>query len=204
MCEGERDGARRGSHAELVDLTKTQGATDASIIPSREIVLKDELAALCVEPRCPNYGLAASCPPHVAGPAGFQELVARHPWALVFKIDVPSKLLLSPEVVELMCLVHDLGTTVERRALELGLGEANAFGGGSCKTLFCHEEPDCAVVDRHEECRHPDRSRPSMSGFGVDTTALLRSAGWTLNRVEPGKEPAPDSQGTVCGLVLLG
>lgn len=204
MCGADTEGARRGSQTQLVDLAKTEGATDVAIIPSREIVLKDSLAALCVEPRCPNYGLASSCPPHVGGPAGFRALVARHPQALVFKIDVPSELLLSPEVVELMRLVHHIGTSVERRALALGFGDASAFGGGSCKTLFCGEEPDCAVVDRRQECRHPDRARPSMSGFGVDTTALLRSAGWTLHRLDPGAAQAPDSQGTVCGVVLLG
>jgi predicted metal-binding protein len=193
-----------GVAGELLDLARYLGASEAAIIDSAEIVLKDSLAALCVEPRCPNYGLAASCPPHVSGPAGFRELVGQHPHALVYKIDVDSELLLSPEVADLMRLIHEIGTSVERRARDLGYARASAFGGGSCKNLFCGEEPDCRVVDRGGDCRHPDLARPSMSGFGVDTTALLRSAGQILRRVDPGAEPSTDAIGTVCGVVLLG
>ncbi len=196
---------------ELLDLARYLGASEAAIIDSAEIVLKDSLAALCFEPRCPNYGLAASCPPHVSGPAGFAKLMVSHPQALVYKIDVDAEVLLSPEVADLMRLIHEIGTSVERRALDLGYARASAYGGGSCKNLFCGEEPDCRVVDQGGACRHPDLARPSMSGFGVDTTALLRSAGQTLRRVNPGAEPAipdaepsTDAMGTVCGVVLLG
>ncbi len=189
---------------ELLTLARTLGASEAAIIDSAEIVLKDSLAALCVEPRCPNYGLASSCPPHVSGPTGFGELIAHHPHALVYKIEVDADVLLSPEVADLMRLIHEIGTSVERRALDLAYARASAFGGGSCKNLFCGEEPDCRVVDRGGDCRHPDLARPSMSGFGVDTTALMRSAGWILQRVDPGAKPPTNAMGTVCGLVLLG
>ena len=44
------------------------GATGSTIISSKEIQVKDNLAALCNgEYACPNYGLAASCPPYVEG-----------------------------------------------------------------------------------------------------------------------------------------
>jgi predicted metal-binding protein len=195
-------GAPRGAD-ELLALARHEGATGAALIPSRELVVRDDLAALCAEPRCPNYGTAASCPPHVAGPAGFRELVRCHPLALVYKIDVPAEVLLSPEVVELMRLVHGIGTAVERRASELGYAGARAFGGGSCKQLFCGEEPDCRVVAHGGDCRFPDQARPSLSGFGVDTTAMLRAAGWTLRRVDPGAASDADATGTVCGLVLF-
>lgn len=188
---------------ELLALARSLGATEAAIIDSREIVLKDSLAALCVEPRCHNYGLASSCPPHVTGPAGFRRLITQHAQALVYKIDVLSDVLLSPEVAELMIMIHEIGTSVERHARDLGYARASAFGGGSCKKLFCREEPDCRVVDQGGDCRFGDLARPSMSGFGVDTTALMRTAGWILHRVDPGAEQSPGAKGTVCGLVLL-
>jgi predicted metal-binding protein len=202
--EEQPDLSNGGLAGELIDLARYLGASEAAIIESAEIVLKDSLASLCVEPRCPNYGLAASCPPHVSGPAGFRALVGQHPQALVYKIDVDSEVLLSPEVADLMRLIHEIGTSVERRARDLGYARASAFGGGSCKNLFCAQEPDCRVVDQGGDCRHPDLARPSMSGYGVDTTALLRSAGQTLRRVDPDAEPLKGTMGTVCGLVLLG
>lgn len=188
----------------LVDLAVTLGATAATFIQSREILVKESLAALCEKPRCPNYGLATSCPPHVSGPVGFRALIAQHPQAFVFKIDVHADVLMTPEVADLMRLLQEIGVAVERRALALGRTRARAFAGGCCKKLWCGKASDCRVVDRGGECRFPDQARHSMSGYGVDTSALLRSAGMTLERVDPTKKPALDSTGTVCGLVLLG
>ncbi len=190
--------------AELITLAETLGATGAAIIDSSDIVIKESLARLCEEPRCPNYGLATSCPPHVSGPDGFRELVAQHPRALVVKIDVPADVLLMPDVADVMRLVHEVGTSVEQRALALGYARASSYAGGSCKKLLCFDEPDCAVVDRDQQCRHPEQARPSMSGYGVDTSTLLQTAGWTLHRVEPGAKPSQDDLGTLCGMVLLG
>jgi predicted metal-binding protein len=53
------------------------GATACAIIASKDIQVKDSLAALCNgEYTCPNYGLAASCPTHVKGPAEFRKWMA--------------------------------------------------------------------------------------------------------------------------------
>jgi len=50
------------------------GATDSAVISSSDIRVDDDLAALCNgEYTCPNYGLAASCPPHVGGPGQFKK-----------------------------------------------------------------------------------------------------------------------------------
>ena len=53
----------------LIQEARTLGATSSAIISSKDIQVKDHLAALCNgEYTCPNYGLAASCPPYVKGP----------------------------------------------------------------------------------------------------------------------------------------
>jgi len=192
------------AHTELAELAISLGATEAATIQSRAIVVKESLAALCKDPGCFNYGLAPSCPPYVSGPAGFRQLMGVHPLAFVYKIDVHAEVLLSPAVADLMRLVQEIGTSVERAALARGHARASAFAGGCCKNLWCGDEPDCRVVDQEGECRYPDQARPSMSGYGVDTSALLRSAGWTLERVDPRTKPTPEAIGTVCGLVLLG
>ena len=50
------------------------GASDSAVISSGDIRVEDDLAALCNgEYTCPNYGLAASCPPHVGGPGQFKK-----------------------------------------------------------------------------------------------------------------------------------
>lgn len=55
---------------ELAQLACQLGASDARAIYTTEISVEDDLAKLCQEPGCENYGLSAGCPPHVAGPAG--------------------------------------------------------------------------------------------------------------------------------------
>ena len=65
------------------------GATSAAIISSKEIQVKDNLAALCNgDYICPNYGLAASCPPHVEGPTEFRKWQAL---SCLPEIDIFSK-----------------------------------------------------------------------------------------------------------------
>jgi hypothetical protein len=53
-------------------------------------------------------------------------------------------------------------------------------------------------------CRNPGRSRPSMSGFGVNVTKLKEIAGWNnAARMGIGKgEEQP--LGAVYGLILIG
>src|SRR5208337_5510679 len=85
---------------DLIQLAGRLGATDAKVIGTEEIVIEDNLARLCAEPRCENYGLSAKCPPNVSGPDGFRKLLQNYRQAVVFKIDVPSEVLFSNERME--------------------------------------------------------------------------------------------------------
>ena len=180
------------------------GASQAAVIPSGAIPVEDRLAALCRDPRCPSYGLSASCPPHVSGPAGFRELREGFRHAVVFKIEVPQEILLSSERQEVFRLLHEVAAGIEAEAKKRGHARTRAFAGGSCKGLFCSEEPGCRVVDEGGACRNPDRARPSMSGFGIDVSKLMAAAGWPMNRAEPEDGGDGPATGTVCGLVLVG
>ena len=62
---------RPGGYTRVIPLGRRQ--SDTAVIAASEISIEDDLAKLCQEPQCENYGLSSSCPPHVAGPAGFRE-----------------------------------------------------------------------------------------------------------------------------------
>lgn len=186
----------------LIRLALRMGATHAARISARAIPVEDRLAGLCLEPRCPSYGLSAGCPPHVSGPDGFRDLVEGFEHAVVFKIEVPSKILLSSERLEIFRLLHEIAAGIESAARQQNHHRARGFAGGSCKGLFCAEERGCRVVDEGGPCRNPDRARPSMSGFGIDVTRLMAAAGWPMNRVEAEREDGP-AMGTVSGMVLI-
>lgn len=187
----------------LLRLARYMGATDAAVISTDCILIEDHLAGLCLKPRCPSYGMSASCPPYVSGPAGFQALVKEFHNALVFKIEVPSNVLLSCERRDIFRLLHEIAAAVEQSAVQAGYARSQAFAGGSCKELFCPDEAECRVT-AGGLCRNPERARPSMSGFGIDVSRLMEGAGWPMNRAASSDRADSPSTGTLSGLVLIG
>ena len=194
----------RAQLEDLIQLACWLGASNAKIIPAAGISIEDDLANLCQESSCENYGQSASCPPHVSGPSGFRKLLNDYEQILVFKIDVPSEALFSSERPDIFRLLHEIAANIEQSAVQMGYRNSRAYAGGSCKRLFCPDHLECRVVSEGGECRNPDHARPSMSGFGINVSKLMLAAGWTMKRSTPGIESGEASMGTVCGLVLIG
>jgi len=180
------------------------GASDAGAISTTEISVEEDLANLCREPGCENYGLSASCPPYVAGPDGFRKLLNTFKYAVVFKIDVPSEILFSDERRDIFRLLHEIAASIEQSAIEIGCHDSKAYAGGSCKQIFCRDHPDCRVLAENGECRNPLFARPSMSGFGINVLKLKKAAGWMSNKTSQNDDPDTISMQTFCGLVLIG
>jgi predicted metal-binding protein len=187
---------------ELEQLAMSLGATNVAIRSTTDIKVEEQLVSFCKDPRCSNYGLSPSCPPHVSGPDGFRTLLNNRSHVLVIRIVAPSSVLFSDERREFMAFLHELVATVELAAIEKGYTKSKAFAGGSCKDLFCVAEDDCNVLAGRGKCRNPDRARQSMSGFGVNVSHLIKTCGWESNIKV--KEPHDDHMTWVAGIVLLG
>jgi predicted metal-binding protein len=188
----------------LIESACRLGASNAKVIRTEEISIEDDLANLCREPQCENYGQAASCPPYVSGPSGFRELLKDFRQAVVFKLDVPSESLFSSERQDIFRLLHEIAAGIEQSAVQMGYPNSKAFAGGSCKRIFCQDRPDCPVVSEGGDCLYPDHARQSMSGYGINVSKLMQVAGWTMNRATPESTPSQAGIATICGLVLLG
>ena len=182
----------------LIRQSMAMGASDATVIDPGSIVVENQLASMCLEPRCPNYGLSPSCPPHVAGPDGIRQWIAVGCHVLVVKIDVPMEIMLSSARREIYQLLHEIIATGERAATEAGYTSSRGLAGGSCKNIFCHDKPNCQVIDK-KDCRNPHLARPSMSGFGIHVPELMKAAGWPFQPIDADS----DAMGTACGLVLI-
>jgi Predicted metal-binding protein len=189
---------------ELVRLAYSLGASDAQIISSDDILVENDLADLCKEPQCENYGLSLICPPHVSGLSGLRKLQKDIKHAVVVRIAVPSAALFSDERRKVMRLLHEVVAAVEQAAVRMGYSDSKAFAGGSCKDLFCHDYADCRVLSEGDECRYPQHARPSMSGFGINVSALMKVCGWPadINTREP--RSGADAMSWVAGLVMVG
>jgi len=188
----------------LVSASVRMGASEAGVISPADIVVDDNLAKLCNgDPACENYGLSMSCPPHVAGPKQFRTWQKQSLHAIVIRIDVPASIMFSDEHREVVQLLHEIVASVEQEAIQMGYTQSRAFAGGSCKNLFCTEQPDCRVLAGNGDCRHPESARPSMSGFGINVTEMMRSAGWPLKPANPEHAANAESMTWVAGLVLI-
>ncbi|MBU0991009.1 MAG: DUF2284 domain-containing protein [Proteobacteria bacterium] len=188
---------------ELVQYAISLGATDARMISAKDISIENHLAAICKESACENYGLAMSCPPHVSGPSGFRNLLTQFEHALVFKMDVLSEHLFSHQRLDIFRLLHEIASGVQRKAVLMGFSNAKGFAGGSCKMIFCLDQKDCNVVAHGGPCRNPLQARPSMSGFGVNVSKLMETAGWVMNRASSGGGSDNEAMAPVSGLVLI-
>lgn len=180
------------------------GASVCAVITSKEIQVKDDLAALCNKDyTCPNYGLAASCPPYVEGPAEFRKWQAQSPYSIIVKIELPTSVMFSDERKDVMRLLHQIVAAVEQKAIETGFGKSKAFAGGSCKDLFCDDQENCCVLTANKPCRHIESARPSMSGFGIDVAQLMLSCGWSGQKAEKSNSSDKNDNSWVAGLIML-
>lgn len=179
------------------------GVTRAAIVSANDIRVDPVLAGMCREPRCECYGLSKSCPPYVAGPAGFLKRLEKFSQALFIRIDVPSEILFSSDRREIFQLLHELCSGIEQRAIKMGFSNAQAYAGGSCKQIFCYDFPDCPVLSKNGTCRNPESARPSMSGFGINVARLIKTAGWDEDLITQKSQPAPSKMASVYGLVLI-
>jgi predicted metal-binding protein len=190
--------------AHLTQEAKKLGASASTIISSKEIQVKDNLSGLCNgEYTCPNYGLAASCPPYVKGPFQFRKWQAQSKYSIIVKIEVPTSVMFSDERKGVMRLLHQIVAVVEQKAIEIGFGQSKAFAGGSCKDLFCDDQEKCCVIAEEKPCRHIQSARPSMSGFGIDVTQMMLSAGWSAPKAEISDLADKNSISWVAGLIML-
>ena len=179
------------------------GALDVAVILPEVISVEEALARICREPGCSNFGLSPSCPPHVSGPQGFRGWLKKASHALFIRINVPTDRLYSYERREIMMLLHETVAAIEKKALQLGYSGAKAFAGDSCKNIFCYEHPDCRVLAGGGKCRNPQSARPSMSGFGVNVSKLIKAAGWAVSEDAGEKDSTNTSMAAVYGLILL-
>ena len=193
----------------LIQVAQQNGASDAKAVSTADITVDESLAHFCRDSGCENYGLSINCPPHVSGPAGFKELLKDYTRAVVFKIDVPTETLLADENIskenrEVFRSLHKIAANIEKAAVEKGYNRSKAFAGGPCKPLFCQEHQDCLVLSENGKCRHSHIARPSMSGFGINVSQLMKVAGWQMDRITRATDPEAVKMGMLCGLVLIG
>jgi predicted metal-binding protein len=190
--------------SQLIEHSMQLGVSAAKSIPAHKVSVEARFADYCGQQPCPGFGKSINCPPHAMHPDQFRGLLAQHHTALVFKFDVPTKILQSDERLELFKKLHLCASELELKALDLGFNKAHGLAAGSCWQVFCADKGDCTALTDPSKCRYPHKARPSVSSQGVDVYKLCEELDWSINRIT--KETDPDSvpMGLLAALVLLG
>ncbi|MHC4597952.1 MAG: DUF2284 domain-containing protein [Planctomycetota bacterium] len=179
------------------------GVSDARWIEAEKIVVHDRFPQLCASPRCPGYDTSPLCPPHVMEVDAFREILSGYRRVLVFRIDAPTRILMSDDRMEVAGLVHEMSARIEILAVETGFPRARAFAAGACKQIFCADEARCIVLAEGAPCPFEDRARPSMSGVGVDFKALSRALKWQGQEIIGKETPGDVDMSFMTGIVLV-
>lgn len=140
---------------ELEAYAKRKGAFVAKRIAIGKVVTDERVYYKCLY-GCPAFNSSKMCPPNTPKPEAFEPALRRYTWGVLVKTR-PHE-------------INDIVVEVERKAFLLGHYLALGLRGGSCP--LCEE---CAPPE--ENCRHPEKARPSMEALGIDVFATLKNAG---------------------------
>jgi predicted metal-binding protein len=187
---------------ELKNKATKIGASDATIVDTSIISIEDAIIEYCKKPLCASYGKSAHCPPHAPKPAEARKLIKPFRKALLFKLDVASKVLMSDENNKAFRRIYEIASQLETAAQKAGFIRAKGLAAGSCLPVFCRKNK-CRVIEEENECRFPSIARPSMEAVGINVFKLIQKVGWEIQPITKDTDPDSIPGGVLVGLVLV-
>ncbi|MDD9302347.1 MAG: hypothetical protein HUK40_08390 [Desulfobacter sp.] len=106
---------------ELLRLATDLGSSAAAVVDGKKIKIENDIASLCQETRCPNYGLSPTCPPNLNGPDWLREYMRETPRAILIEIELAQERMYSANRKEIAKLLHFIVITLEKTAHAKGL-----------------------------------------------------------------------------------
>jgi predicted metal-binding protein len=179
------------------------GASDAKIISTKIIPIENEIIDFCKDPLCESYGKSFYCPPYAMNPQKTKALISDYDDALIFKINVSTKILLSQARFNEFRRIFEITAHLELFAIEIGFSRSRGFAAGSCKPVFCPEY-QCQALVNGKTCRYSDKARPSMEAVGINVFKLVSRIGWEIKKITESSDPEVLRKGILVGLVLVG
>ena len=179
----------------LVKLALENGAADAKIIPTSQVVVEDRVVLKC-KVGCNHYGKTLACPPYTPSAEEFRKIVSECSYAMFMKYKSTAEA--SPEVLAKL-MVAETDTTVskeikekaakfwqdwkddkrkmlesvvglEKAAMNKGYSLAISFISGHCQLCEkCNTETKI--------CAHPNLARWSEDAVGVNVKKTAANAG---------------------------
>ena len=184
------------------------GATDAKIIVTDLIAIDERVRAKCLYPKCAHYGTSANCPPHVMDLDQVRKVVGNYRHAVFIRLQTPADRIAGAEARKKRLYAgnynrtHEIVTKIESEAFYDGYYLALGFACGTCKSVFCRNEP-CQALQTGQPCRYPLKARPSMEAVGMDVFLMAARVGWDTYPVGATTSPEDIACGANYGLILI-
>jgi len=179
-----------------------EGASEAKIVPVKDIPQDPRVLLKCYFPKCPAYGRSGSCPPHVIG--DFQkarEFLGAYEWAIVYRVNLSKErigIFTGPSQItalknkeyyhasgSVLRYVYGMGDLVERDAFYDGHYFVINCHFGPCLYEHCEEFRDCQEM-KVGICRFPFKAKPSVEQFFcIDFLKLAARLGWEYYMLGP-------------------
>jgi predicted metal-binding protein len=113
------------------------GVSYATIIDTAIIPIEDAIIEYCKKPLCASCGKSAHCPPHAPKPAEARKLLKSFQKALLFKLGVATKVLMTDESNEAFRKIYEIASELEAAAQKAGFVRTKGLAAGSCLPVFC-------------------------------------------------------------------
>ena len=189
------------------NLAIEQGATDAMILSTDQILIDERVRMKRLHPICSGYGSNIHCPPYVGSLEETRTLVKRYRYALFIMLQVPAEELVGVQAINGKTSVmsskqlYEIVSAIESAAFYDGHHLALGFATG-CKSVWCPDDT-CSAIQPGGTCRHPLKARAGMDAMGMDVYTMATQVGWTMYPLGKNADPDTVPHGTRLGLILI-
>jgi len=191
------------------DYAKELGATDAKVIPSRDVIVDERVLMKCTYPKCPCYGTCLNCPPYAMPPEQTQRVVNKYQYGVFVLVKSPIDVMVGEVPVKSPGVgnpyrrkLAEAVAKIEARAFYDGHHLALGFSGGTCKYLYCLNV-ECSGLVKGQACRNSMVARSSMEAVGMDAYRMAARVGWEVYPLGKTTQPADAPHGVRLGLVMI-
>ena len=196
-----------------------QGADNAAVISTSDIILDPRVRFKCMIPKCYKSGACSHCPPHGYSLKDIRKMISGFASGVFFRVRVESAVIAAKGLADLIdagevdetimslgasyLTVFTIVADLRQKALQMGAADTMGFAAGNCRDVLCFDQSFCQEFTRLKTCRNPGISAPSMESCGMDAFTMAARAGWDVYPIGGTCEPDSVPRGSLMGLVIL-
>lgn len=160
----------------IIDLGIAQGFAIHGALSTAQMSFEPSFRKYCADNFCGNYGKSWTCPPHLPEVAVLEAKVKAYQQAVIFQTIVPLEDSLDYEAMQAGRVEHNAQFyKLLAQLRQLPNFDFMAMSVGKCAVC------DACTFDDNLPCRCPELAVASTSGYCIDMSDLVTTAGLKYN-----------------------